>query len=263
MNNFFDSMQTRVLGALVLLMVMIALASFASLNFEKMRYVNESPATITVSGEGEMLAVPDIGQFSFSVTAEATEATKAQEESGRKVNDILAFLREQGIEDKDIKVQYYNLNPKYRWEEQVCMAGTYCSPGKQVQDGYEVTQQVAVKVRVTDKAPTIITGVGERGATNISNLSFTVDDTDKLHAEARAKAITDAQAKAVILAKQLGVRLVKITAFYESGDTPEMYYKAAPMALDMATEEAGFGGAELPVGEESTKVNVNVTYEIR
>lgn len=263
MNNFFASMQMRILGALTLLMVLVALGSYASLNFEKMRYVDPVPPTITVSGEGEVLAVPDIGQFTFSVTAEAVEAATAQEESGKKVNAILAFLREQGIEDKDIKVQYYNLSPKYHWEQQVCAAGTYCPSGRQVQDGYEVTQQIAVKVRVTDKAPAIITGVGERGATNISSLDFTIDDTDKLHAEALAKAIADAQEKAKVLAEQLGVRLVRITAFYEWEDTPERYYRTAPMAMDMAVEEGNFGGAEFPVGEESTKVGVNVTYEIR
>lgn len=264
MNTFFDSMQMRILGALALLMVLIALASYASLNYQKIRYVDPSPATISVSGEGEVLAVPDVGRFSFSVSAEGDDAATAQTISGKKVNDILAFLREQGIEDKDIKVEYYNLYPKYHWEQGVCAAGSmYCPPGKQVQDGFEVTQQVAVKVRDTNKAPTIITGVGERGATNISSLEFTVDDTDALHAEARAKAITDAQEKAKVLAKQLGVRLIKVTAFYEDNGMSDMYYKTAPMAMDVATEESDYHGAELPVGEESTKVTVNITYEIR
>lgn len=263
MNTFFDSMQMRILGALVLLMVMITLASYASLNFQKMRYVDPMPTTISVTGEGEMLAIPDIGRFSFSVSAEGDDAATAQTISGKKMNDALAFLREQGIEDKDIKVEYYNLYPKYHWEERVCAAGSYCPPGEQVQDGFEVSQQVAVKVRDTNKAPVVITGIGERGATNISGLEFTVDDTDALRAEARAKAIFDAQEKAKVLAKQLGVRLIRITAFYEGGDMPDMYYKTAPMAMDMASEEEHYQGAELPVGEESTKVNVNVTYEIR
>ncbi len=263
MNEFFNTKHTRLLGSLVLLMAVIAMGSYASLNFEKKQYIDPSPATIVVSGEGEVLAVPDIGKFSFSVTAEDVEAATAQEESGKKVNDILAFLREQGIEDKDIKVEYYNLYPKYRWEERVCALGSYCPPGERVQDGFEVTQQVAVKVRDTKQAPAVITGVGERGATNISNLTFTIDDTDALQAEARAEAIADAQAKAKVLAEQLGVRLVKISAFYEEGNGRDLYYKTAPAMMDMAVEEAGFGGAEMPVGEESTKVNVSVTYEIR
>jgi hypothetical protein len=261
MNNILNTAQIRTLLALVFFMVLLALGSYTALNIEKIRYANPIVPNISVSGTGEVLAVPDIGKFSFSVTAEAQEAAAAQETSGTKINAILAYLREQGIADKDIKVEYYNLYPKYRWEEKVCPMGSYCPPGEQVQDGFTVTQQVSVKVRETNKAPAIIAGVGERGATDISGLSFTIDDIEMVRAQARAKAIEDARAKAVVLAEQLGVTLVDITAFYEEGGSPEFSYKAMPMAMDAAEE--GFGGAELPVGEESTTVRVNITYEVR
>lgn len=261
MQSFFSSGPGRLLGSLLLFMLVLALGSYAQVNFEKVQHLDPDPARITVTGEGEVLAVPDIGKFSFSVTAEAADAQAAQEASGTKVNDILAYLREQGIAETDIKVEYYNLYPRYRWEERVCPAGSYCPPGERVQDGFEVTQSVSVKIRETAKAPGIIAGVGEHGATNISNLSFTVDDTDALRAEARALAITDAQEQAAVLARQLGVRLVRLAGFNEYGDQPmyDTYLRSAAMET---AEGAGFGGAELPVGEESTVVRVNLTYEV-
>jgi uncharacterized protein YggE len=263
MNAIFDSKQGRVLGLLLLLMVVVALGSYAMLNLEKLQYVNPTIATISVAGEGEVLAVPDIGQFSFAVTAEGAEAAVAQEASGTKINAVLAYLKEQGVEDKDIKVEYYNLNPRYRYEERVCMMNSYCPPGEQIADGFEVTQSVSVKVRDTKKAPTLITGVGEKGATNISSLEFTVDDIEALRDEARAKAITDAQEKAGVLADQLGVRLVKFVSYYEDGGYTEPFYRAKTLSMDAAMAESAFGGAELPVGEESTKVQVTVTYEVK
>ncbi|NCT02275.1 SIMPL domain-containing protein [Candidatus Parcubacteria bacterium] len=259
--SFFGTTQMRILVALSLLMAIIALASYASLNFEKIQYSNPTPATISVIGEGEVLAVPDIGRFSFSVMAENAEASVAQELSGTKINEILAYLREQGIEDKDIKVEQYNLYPRWRYEERVCPIGSYCPGGERVQDGFEVTQSIAVKVRETKDAPKVIAGVGERGATDISNLNFSVDDTEALRDEARAKAIENAQAKAVVLAKQLGVRIVHLTAYSETGAAYQPYYKEMSMALD--APDGGFGGAELPMGEESTLVRVNITYEIK
>jgi uncharacterized protein YggE len=263
MNNLFDSKQMRTLGALALMAVIVALLSYAALTVTQMRYADPMYPTVTVTGEGEVLAVPDVGQFSFSVIGEGTDAAAAQDASGTKINDILAYLRAEGVADKDIKVEYYNLNPKYRWEQKPCPLGSYnCPPGEQIQDGFEVNQSIAVKVRDTKKAPALIAGVGERGATNISSLNFTVDDTDALKTEARAEAIKDAQAKAEILAEQLGVRLVRVTSYYEEGDYGEPYYKDARMSLSVA-EESSFGGAELPVGEQSTKVIVNVTYEIK
>lgn len=260
--GFFSTKGAHALGMLVLLMLVIVLGSQASLNFERAKYSNPSPAIISVNGEGEVFAVPDIGQFSFSVTAEADTAPVAQEESGTKINAVLAYLSEQGIEDKDIKTDYYNLYPRYRYEERVCAANSYCPPGERVQDGFEVTQSISVKVRDTEKAPSIIAGVGERGATNISGLQFTIDDTDTLQAEARSKAITDAKEKAEILAAQLGVQLLRISSYTEGGNVPQPFYKTMAIADDFS-EEAGFGGAELPAGEQSTMVNVTITYEVQ
>jgi len=263
--SFFQTAHIRVLSALTLLMVVIALGSYATLNFEKVDFINPTPATISVSGEGEVLAVPDVGQFSFSVNAKADDAAAAQEESGTKINTILAYLTEQGIEDKDIKTQNYNLYPQYRYEERICPAvNSYCPPGERVADGFEVSQTVSVKIRQTDTSGAVIAGVGERGATNISGLNFMVDDTDALKADARAKAITDAQAKAQVLAQQLGVEIVRMSSYSEGGGSYLPYYNERAMSLSsMDAAEESFGGADMPVGEDSTTVNVNMTYEVK
>ncbi len=104
--------------------------------------------------------------------------------------------------------------------------------------------------------------MGEKEATDISSLNFTVDDIEALQAEARVVAIEDAKAKAEVLASQLGVRVVRLTSYYEEGAdySQPMYNKT--MAFD-ERESVGFGGAEMPVGEDSTKVRVNVTYEVK
>ena len=253
----------RILGSLTVFMFLLALGSYASLNFERMQHLEVNPAMISVTGKGEVFAVPDIGQFSFSVQAEAEDAAVAQEQSGTAINEIIAYLRDQGVAKTDIKTTNYNLFPRYRFEERICVPGTFCGPGEQIPDGFEVSQSVEVKVRNTDDATSIITGVGERGATNISGLNFVVDDTDALVAEARAEAIKDAKEKAQKLAADLGVRLVKINSFYEEDSRylPEPY-QVRNMAFDEMSD-SGFGGAELPMGEDQTPVRVTITYEIR
>ncbi len=263
MNSLFSNTPMRLLGGLTVFMALIALGSYASLNFEQMKYADPMPTTISVTGEGEVLAVPDIGQFTFSVRAEADDAATAQEQSGTAVNDIIAFLRESGVEEKDIKTLDYNLYPKYDWIEQICLPGQLCQRGEQVQTGFEVNQSVQVKVRNTDEASAIITGVGEREATNISGLDFVVDDTDALLAEARSEAIKDAKEKAAKLAKDLGLDLVKIAGYYEEDAryAPSPYMNRTMAYDDMS--ESGFGGAELPMGEEQTISRVTITYEVR
>ena len=262
MNELMAKKYIHTLIALVLIMVVIALGAYTLLTLEQRDTADGSyPATISVNGKGEVMAIPDIGQFSFSVMAEGDTAAVAQEASATKINEILAFIREQGIEDKDIKTQNYNLYPRYDWVEQPCPFGMYCPGGESVQNGFEATQTVTVKIRETDKASTLIQGVGERGATDISGLTFTVDDIEAVRAEARAAAIADAKEQAEELAKNLGVKIERLVSFYENTPYMDPYYaREMNMGGEMAMDAMA---PQLPMGEESTTIEVNVTYEIK
>ncbi len=262
MNELLAKKHVQTLISLILVMVVIALGAYTLLTLEQRDTADGSyPATVSVTGKGEVNAIPDVGQFSFSVRAEGDTAAAAQDASATKINDILTFIREQGIEDKDVKTQNYNLYPRFNWVEQPCPLGMYCPGGESVQDGYEATQTVTVKIRETDKAPALIQGVGERGATDISGLTFTIDDIEALRDQARAAAIADAKVKAEELAKNLGVKLDRLVGFYENTPYyPDPYYaREMGMGGDMAMSAA----PELPAGEETTTVEVNVTYEIK
>lgn len=259
--SFLSYGYVQLLFTLVLVGVLVALAAYAHLTFKEAKYVTSSPAEITVTGEGEVLAKPDIGQFSFAVFAEGEDADEAQSKSAESVNAILAYLEEEGVAEKDIKTDNYSLNPKYRYEEQVCPADSICPPGERVMDGFAVNQTVMVRVRDLEKAGSLISGVGERGATNVSSLSFTIDDTDALQAEAREKAVADAKENAKVLADALGVRIVRMNGYQEEegGYYPREYrLGGAFMAegMDMAV-------AEMPVGENTITSRVSITYEVR
>src|SRR3989338_810350 len=59
--------------------------------------------TINVSGTGEIVAVPDIATFSFSVTEESLNVADAQTNSAKAINDIMDYLAKNGVDKKDIK----------------------------------------------------------------------------------------------------------------------------------------------------------------
>src|SRR3990167_4409339 len=182
---------------------------------KELRYIGAGvPATntITVSGEGEVFAVPDMAEFSLTVREEAEVVSDAQETAAEKVNNIITYLKGTGVEEKDIKTTSYNVYPKYEWQEIVCI--TYpCPRGSQEQVGFEVTQTLSVKVKDTKLAGELLSGVGGRGASDVSGLSFTIEDEDTLKAEARALAIDDAREKATVLAGELKVKLVRVVDF--------------------------------------------------
>lgn len=218
-------------------------------------------ASIMVSGEGEVLTKPDIASFSFTVEKESLNVAEAQSGSAKIVNDILAELKKLGVADKDIKTLGYNIYPRYEYISGGVSYEYYPSNGgKRELTGYVVSQTIEVKVRKIADAGKIISSIGEMGATNLSGLSFSVDKEEEFKAEARKEAIVDAQSKAKVLAKDLGVTLVRVTSFSESGNYPGPIYYAKSM------EASGLGGGitpDVPTGENRILSNVTLTYEIR
>lgn len=216
--------------------------------------------TISVQGEGEVFAVPDTAQFSFSVIKEGESAEAVQEEAARISNEAIAYLKENGVEDRDIKIIGYNVYPRYEWREIQCI--TYpCPSGERELVGFEINQSIQVKVRDTEKAGELLAGVGDFGVEQISGLQFTIEDEDELQREARQEAVADAKEKAEALADDLGVRLVRIVNFNEYG---------SPTAYPRVESAYGLGGSadskvtpDIPVGENRITSSVNITYEIR
>lgn len=246
---------SRVLIVLSIFLAIQALGALKSLG-------NPDPIynSISVVGEGEVLSIPDIATFSFTVSADAQAVSDAQNKVTEKMDAILGALKDLGIEDKDVKTTDYSVWPKYTYVPVACTA-TYCPPSRQVPDGYSTSHNISLKVRDTAKVGEALAVVGESGATNISSVTFTTEDSDELIAEARAKAIEDAKNKARVLAEDLDVRLVRVMGFYENMDGgPRMYYETLGMGGDM---QKSVSAPSLPSGENKTVVNVTVTYEIR
>lgn len=220
-------------------------------------------STIMVSGSGEAYAIPDIATFNFSVTEVGGTVKQAQEKADQKINKALSAVRESGIDDKDIKTTSYNVYPKYEWNQVACLAYP-CPSGKNVLVGYEVSQNITIKVRDTEKAGDLVTKVGAIGVSNISGVEFSIDDRDKYVAEARAEAIAEAKVKAKELAKQLGVKLGKMLYYNENGNYPIYGYgEGIGGGKDMAVSSIAPTRAELPTGETKITSDITITYEIK
>ena len=254
----------RTVAFIIGIMAIIALGAYTYHTIKVSQYMYSGPTSITVTGVGEVVATPDIATFSFNVNEKADDAVTAQNQAKQTMDAIVAYLKNAGIEERDIKTEYYNLNPRYEYPEVVCTAFGCPPQGEPTLIGYEVTQSVSVKVRDTAKAGELLSGVGAQGAKNVSSLSFTIDDTKALEAEARTMAIEDAKQKAEELAENLNARLVRINGYWEEqngGYPPPMPYYGKGGA-DMAMSES-LQAANLPTGENKITTRVNISYEIR
>lgn len=263
--NFYKTTTVLAMALTVLIVAMIIT------EIKSYKYIGGGVAatnTISVSGDGEVYAAPDIATISFTVQEKAKKLADAQDAVNKKVQASLDGVRKAGVAEKDIKLQNYSSYPTYEWQSEgsapcsadVCPA--YYYRGKQVLNGYEVSQTVIITVRDLDKVSTLVDGLGTSGVTNIQGPAFAIDKIDDIKAEARKEAIEKAEAKAEVLAKDLNVNLVRIVSFSESGDYP-MYRAEASYAkgMGMAPESASL--PDLPKGEQKVVSNVTISYEIR
>lgn len=215
--------------------------------------------SFSVSAEGRAVSIPDVAAFTFSVVTQGgKDMTKIQTENTTKMNKAIAFVKANGVDDKDIKTQNYSLQPRYQYSN--CpKPGMVCPPPEIV--GYEIDQTVLVKVRDFAKVGDILAGVVNNGANSVSSFQFTIDDPTSVQDMARAEAIQKAKVKAEALAKTGGFSVGRLLGITEGGNYPR------PMMLDYAAK--GFGGAEASVapsiapGSQETTVTVTLQYEIK
>ncbi len=257
----------KTLVMVVLVLVGAALAAYTYSAYEQGKQIDKGAYTIAVSGKGEEFIKPDIATFGFSVVAEEKEAMGAQKKSADAINAITAYLKGQGIDEKDIKTEGYNLYPRKEYSNSVCPPFGMCPPGKETLVGYTVDQRISVKVRKTDTAGELIAGVTTKGATNVSDLTFTIDNIDKARESIRAEAIKDAREQAGRLAQNLGVRLGRLVNYSENGSQPPiMYgggYAMANQAKIMDSRAMPESAPQVPVGENRITEMVTLYYEIK
>ncbi len=209
---------------------------------------------VSFSGEGEVYAKPDMGLVSLSVTNEAKDVSSATKENTEKTNNIILFLKNNGVEEKDIKTTNFSINPRY----------DYLESGKRVLAGYQITQSVQVKIRDIDSVGTILEGAVTAGANQVGNISFVVDDSEEYEKEARALAIADAKKKASEMSEQLGVQLVEIVSFNEGNSYPQYDYDAysEKRTLGMGAMEESYT-PDIQTGENAIRSTITINYSIK
>lgn len=217
--------------------------------------------SFSVTADAKVVAVPDVAAFTASVITEGgLDLGALQTMNVEKTNAVIAYVKEQGVDEKDVKTEGYAVEPRYQYYG--CETGA-CPPPRIV--GYTVRQTVAVKARDFTKAGTILSGVVENGANSVSSLNFTIDDLTEVQNRARAEAIAKAKVKAKLVAAAGGFGVGRLLSIEENG------YPSYPQPAYVMREAYGRGGARddakmvssIEPGSEDVRVTVTLRYEIR
>ena len=206
-----------------------------------------APRTITAVGAGSASASPDVATAQIGVETQSSAPEEATLQNEERIKAVVEALKAAGIDPKDIQTTYYNLWAEQRYDpEKGQPTGEYV---------YHVGNGLSVKIRDLSKVGAILSSAVEAGANNISGVSFSIEDTSALEAEAREKAVADAEARAESLARLSGVELGEVVLVSEVIGGPVTVFAERAMG--------GGGGVSIEPGQLEVSMQVQMSFAIK
>ena len=212
---------------------------------------SEPRRTVSVSGTGQVSAMPDLAVVSVGVQIQAEEASQALSQNNEQMQAVIDALKEAGVASKDIQTQVIQLSPRY--QQPTPQAGsTQQGPPELV--GFVATNIVQVTVRDISKLGDLLDTAIQAGGNQIQGIQFEVEDPSALYDQAREAAWEDAMNKAEQLATLSDSTLGAVWTISESSRTPRPVLESAV--------GAGAAVAAVPVqaGTQVIEVDLQVTW---
>ncbi len=231
----------------------------------------ESTPTLSVVGEAEASASPDLARVRLGVEERAPSPEDAMERANRRMAKVIDALKTKGIDKRDLQTtdlsMYFEevreMPPSPRQMMQPSEARNELAPeepraerGVAPRGYYVVRNTVVVSVRQLERLGEVIGAAMSAGANQLQGFELTLDDASHLRDEARKKAIAQAIEKAKLLAKEANVKLGRIIEVSEGGG-------ASPRPK-MAGRAYALADSSVPVenGELTLSQSVNVIFAL-
>jgi uncharacterized protein YggE len=207
-----------------------------------------APRTVHASGEGRISVAPDIARVVIGVDAQDQSLARANADATTRMGKVMAALEKAGIATKDVRTIRYAVDVQRSFEKE--------NAGAVV--GYRVTNQVLVTVRDLRRLGGFLDQVVAAGANDVGALSLAKEDISAERARALERAMSDARARASVLAKAAGASLGEALQVNEGGAMP------IPLNGLMSVRTAS-AAADVPLsaGELEIVATVDVTFAMR
>lgn len=207
---------------------------------------DDDPATIRITGEGAVSAVPDIASVSVGVETTADEAAAALSENSEAMGRTIAALEASGIGARDRQTSGLSVQPVYTRPDR--------GEAREL-SGYRVVNQLSVTVRDLDSLGGVLDALVSAGANRLGSIDFRIEEPAPLLDEARRAAVADARRAAEAYAGAAGVSLGPVLSISEGGGRPEPRPHAG---------EVRALAAAVPVerGEETLRASVTIVWAL-
>jgi uncharacterized protein YggE len=196
--------------------------------------------TLTTRGQGKASGTPDTLTVMIGVSTQDSSAKAALDANNAKATALIGILRKHGVAAKDLQTSQLSINPTYNDK-----AATI--------SGYQVDDTVQATLHTISGAGALLdAAAGAVGnAVRLQQIGLSISDDSALRAQARAQAVTRAQA-----AKAGGASLGRIRSITELFDIP------SPMTYDLRAVTPPSAAVPLQAGQQDLTATVEIVYDI-
>ena len=205
--------------------------------------------TVLVQGLGKLMTVPDQIRLSVQVNTRGESASEAMSQASKKTSDILAVLKGYGVDPKDIQTLHVTVSAILDYQRNI-------QPPPII--GYSGVNEFTLlfKGKLMDRVGEFLDKAVTLGVSSFSGLMYESSKQRELERDALKKAAADAQARAEVLAKELGATLGKVMNISESVSSPGPMMRGAMM-------DATSAAAPVMTGELAINAQVTVSFELK
>lgn len=233
----------NILGCLLIIFVVL-------LNVHQFQLIRGDSKLLNVSATAKAASVPDIAMVTMGVVSEGLTAQSVKDQNSSRMNQVISFIKQSGIDDKDIKTSQFYIAPKYNYSNE-----------KQILVGYQANQTITLKVRNIDKSSqqleTIVDGAVMHGANQIQGIDFYFENNESLVQNAQKLAIDKAKANALQISKDAGLKLGRVVNVITSASDNPRPMLSQNMAL------AKSDSTQIEPGSQEVFSTVTVVFDIR
>jgi len=211
----------------------------------------EQPLLLTVTGKGEVKAVPDQVMVTANIYTQDKKAGKAFDDNQYKMQMLLDGVAPLGIPREKIATSALAISPVYK-------EGTYKV------DYFTVSRTIVIAQDDMSKISPVLDALVTAEIGDIGNIQFVVKELDQKYEEALEEAATDARETADMLASAMGARVIGLKDVrydYGGGNTLNLHIRGGRGAGD--TGALSTENAYITPREVTTTVYVYATYELK
>lgn len=215
--------------------------------------VFDDKGKITAEASESKYVAPDTASISFAVETFDKNSQKAVELNNQKMAVITEAVKKLLGANESVKTSSYSLHPRYEYSN---------SSKKSILTGYNANNSLTVTLKDTKKAAKVIDTATQNGATSISGLSFTIQNTDGVCKELTAKATQKAKKEAESVLAALGKTIDTVVSVNYSCNN--QYRTSAHMYMAMDNRaKAEAAGAPIEEGENKVTAHVTIVFTIK